>query len=104
MTAFSAALDLMFEDRHIAEAALWRAGGLGIGVPVRIFRAAPDEEVRWRETRLLSQAVVIEVRVSEVPVLAKGDTFEAVGSVYEIMGDPRRDDLGLSWRGEARAL
>lgn len=104
MTAFSAALDLMFEDLNMAEDALWRAGGAGAGVRVRIALAAPDEEVRWRETRLLSQAVIIEVRVSQVPWLAKGDTVEAAGTIYEVMGDPRRDDLGLAWRAEARAL
>lgn len=104
MTAFADANDILFEDPNLARDALWRAGGSGVGIQVRILTAEPDRDLDWRETRLVVGAVLIDVSVAEAPTLARGDTFELEdGAVLEVTGAPKRDDLALTWRAEARA-
>ena len=102
MNAFAAANDILFEDENLSLAALWKAAGSGAGVPVRIVLSEPDEEMGWRETRLVVGAVIIEVRMSEATSVGKGDTFAVGSAVYVVSGDPKRDDLHLTWRAEAR--
>lgn len=102
MNAFAAANDLLFEDDNLGLDALWRAGGSGAGVSLRIVRSEPDRAIDWRETRLNVATVLIDVRMSEIEVLSRGDTFDVGGAVYVVTGDPRRDDLQLTWQAEAR--
>ena len=42
MSAFTSAVDMLFADPNIGEDALWKAGGIGAGVAVRIIRKSPD--------------------------------------------------------------
>lgn len=102
MNAFASANDILFEDQNLGLDALWKAGGAGAGVSVRIVISEPDVEQDWRETRLVLNAVIIEVRMSEAANVAKGDTFTVDTAVYIVSGDPKRDDLQLTWRAEAR--
>lgn len=102
MNAFAAANDVLFEDENLSLAALWKAAGAGADVEVRIVRSEPDEEIGFRETRLVVGTVILEVRTSDVAALARGDTFTVGTVVYVVTGDPRRDDMHLTWRAEAR--
>jgi hypothetical protein len=99
--AFAAAIDAIFRDGNIADDALWRAGGLGSGQAVRIVRKSPDEVVGFGASRAVMATVLIDVRVSEVASPAAGDTAEIDGDVFEIIGTPVRDGLGLVWTCEA---
>ncbi len=102
MNAFAAANDILFEDENLSLAATWKAAGAGAGVEVRIVLSEPDREIDWRETRLVVGTVILEVRTSDVAALAKGDTFTVGSAVYGVTGDPRLDDMHLTWRAEAR--
>ena len=103
MTAFFAGINVLFLDPHLSRAALWRASGTGAGVPVRIIKSAPDDEITWRDVRSRVPTVFIDVRVSEVAALSKGDTFEIAGDgTYEVVGAPSRDIERLVWKAEAR--
>ncbi len=102
MNAFADANDILFEDENLSLAALWKAAGAGAGVEVRIVLSEPDREIDWRETRLVVGTVILEVRTSDVAALTKGDTFSVGSAVYVVTGDPRRDDMHLTWRAEAR--
>lgn len=102
MTAFTLANDLLFSDPNLSVPALWKSGGDGAGVPVQVILRAPDEEVRWNEARLVVGVVWVEVRMSDVPQLEKGDTFTIGSRVLTVLGEPRSDDLNLTWRAEAR--
>lgn len=100
--AFAAALDAIFRDANIAEDALWRAGGLGSGQAVRIVRKSPDEVVGFGASRAVMATVLIDVRVGEVASPVAGDTAEIDGDVFEIIGTPVRDGLGLVWTCESQ--
>lgn len=102
MTVFSASNDILFEDTNVSLVAGWRAGGAGDPVPVRVIMRKPDEEVSFNRARIVVGTVWIDVRMSEVPVLAKGDTFQILGATYTVNGDPKQDDLAMNWRAEAR--
>jgi hypothetical protein len=100
--AFGAAIDAIFRDANVAEDAIWRAGGLGNGIAVRVVRKSPDEVVGFGSSRTVMATVLIDVRVSEVASPASGDTAEISGDLFEIIGTPLRDALGLVWTCEAR--
>ena len=102
MSIFAEALDELFADPHLARDAAWRAGGTGQPAAVRIVLRQPDRIGGFGETRLLADTTVVEVRTSEVPVLAAGDTVEVDGDLYRVQGEPVRDSERLVWTGELR--
>jgi len=102
-SAFAAAIDAIFRDTNVAEDALWRAGGAGGGVAVRIVRKSPDEIVGFGNSRAVLPTVFIDTRVSELPAPAVGDTVEINGDLFDIIGTPTRDSLGLVWTCEGSA-
>jgi hypothetical protein len=101
--AFGAAIDAIFRDANVAEDALWRAGGVGGGVAVRVVRKSPDEVVGFGSSRAVLPTVLVDVRASEVASPAAGDTVEVGGDLFDIIGTPTRDSLGLAWTCEASA-
>lgn len=101
MDAFATAIGDLFADPNLACDALWRAGGSGDGLPVRVIRKSPDEVVGFGSSRAVMASVLIDVRVSEVASPASGDTAEIGGDTFDIIGTPVRDSLGLVWTCEA---
>jgi hypothetical protein len=99
--AFGAAIDAIFRDANVAEDALWRAGGVGGGTAVRVIRKSPDEVVGFGSSRAVMATVLIDVRASEIATPASGDTVEIAGDLFDIVGTPVRDGLGLVWTCEA---
>ncbi len=104
MTAFAIAATAMFRDPNIAVDALYRPGGIGVGVPVRVIRSAPDSLAQFGEGRFVTDTFGLDVAIAEAPDLAEGDTFEIEGTLHTILGAPIRDADRLVWSAEARAL
>ena len=69
-----------FRDANVAEDAIWRAGGLGNGIAVRVVRKSPDEVVGFGSSRAVMATVKIDLRTSEVASPAAGDTAEIEGT------------------------
>jgi hypothetical protein len=104
MNAFAVSIDLLFEDPNMAVDALYRAGGEGSGVPVRAIRKAPDELANFGDSRFVTDTLTLDLRVSEVPSLSKGDTIEIASEVFEVRSEPVRDRERLVWSAEGRPL
>lgn len=104
MSIFAEAIDDLFADPNLARDAVWRAGGTGAPVTVRIVLRQPDRTGGFGETRLLAATTVIEVRTAEVPELAEGDGFEIDGAIYVVQGEPVRDSERLVWTVELRPV
>ncbi len=102
MTAFATAIDALFADPNLGLDAVYRAGGTDPGVPVRVILRRPDRIGTFGETRLATETLVIDVRVSDIAAPADGDTIELDGAVYVIQGEPIRDAERLVWTIEAR--
>jgi hypothetical protein len=100
--AFSAVIDALFADRHLALDAVYRAGGADPGVPVRAIVRRPDRVGAFGETRIVAETVMIDVRVSEVATPCEGDTIGMNGTLYVIQGEPVRNAERLVWTLEAR--
>lgn len=107
MDAFTAATDALFADPNIARDAIWRAGGVGASVPVRIVTRRPDQIVGFGDSRAVLPTMLIDVRRSEVADPATGDTAEipgpglGPGELFEIIATPSIDSLRLVWTCEA---
>lgn len=100
MTAFDESLDRLFLDPNLASDALWRVGGTGDGVAVRVIRKSPDKIVGFGDSRAVMPSVLIDVRMVKVALPAVGDTFDIAGSVFDIIVDPTGDTLRLVWTCE----
>jgi hypothetical protein len=104
MTAFAAAIAAIFADRNIGEAAVWRAGGTGAPVPVRVVRRRADRIASWNDGRFATDSDILEVSTAEVAALAAGDTFEIGAALFEVAAEPLRDAQRLVWTAQVRAL
>lgn len=102
MTAFATALAALFRDRNIAVDALYRVGGSGPGVLVRVIRTAPDRIAAFGESRFVTDTMALDVWIADAPGLAAGDTFEIAGTLHEVRGAPVRDAERLVWAAEVR--
>jgi hypothetical protein len=101
VSAFPAAVDAIFADSNIGEDAIWRTGGIGSGLPVRVIRKSPDKIVGFGDSRAVMPSVLIDVRASEAREPAAGDTVEIEGSIFDIIAEPTTDTLRLVWSCEA---
>lgn len=103
MSIFAQAVDALFTDDNIGRDAKWRAGGVGADVSVRIVFRAPDAVANFGGGRFVAQSRFVDVRLSEVPSLEPGDTFEINSATYVVQGEPLADDDNLIWSAEVRA-
>lgn len=101
MSTFPPAIDAIFADNNIGEDAIWRAGGVGAGVPVRIIRKSPDKIIGFGDSRVVISSVLVDVRTSEIALPAAGDTVEIAGGVFDIIAEPTADTLRFVWTCEA---
>lgn len=98
---FAAATDALFADPNIARDAIWRAGGAGAGISVRVVTRRPDQVVGFGDSSAILPTMLIDVRRSEVSDPASGDTVDIDGDSFEIIGTPSVDSLRLIWACEA---
>jgi hypothetical protein len=104
MPVFAAAVDALFTDPNIGRDAIWRAAGAGAGVGVRVVFRAPDAISNFGGGRFVAASRFIDVRLSEVPILQPGDTFEINSTVFVVQGEPLTDGDNLIWSAEVRAV
>jgi len=97
MTAFSAAVDAIFADPHLAMDAV-----LLPERPVRIIRGMPDDVTRFGGGQFVTAGLVFDVRISEAPDLARGDVFKVGTDFFIATASPRADADRLVWSVEVR--
>ena len=104
MTAFHAVLDLLFADPNLSTPALYQQAGVGAEVAIRVMRRSPDRMIEFGAARLVSDSVVLDVRVCDCPELTAGDRFEIAGEIFAVQGTPQRDRERLVWTAELLPL
>ena len=102
MTIFAAALVQLFADPNIGVDAIWRPGGGGPGVPLRVVRRSPDDEVSFGGSTMIAETNRIDAIISQCPDLRSGDAFEIEGEDFVVQGAPTRDRDRLLWQIELR--
>ncbi len=93
--AFASAIDALFADPNIGEDALWKAGGVGAGVAVRIIRKSPDRVAEFGDSRAVLPTVGIDIRRSQSATITEGDLIVIGAEAFKIIGEPMGDALGL---------
>jgi hypothetical protein len=63
MNAFDFVIDDLFADPNIARTVLYRAGGIGDGVPVRVIARRPYRDVGFGDIGVHTATALFEVRV-----------------------------------------
>lgn len=101
MSAFAAAVDMLFADPNIGRNAIYTSEG-GTPVPVRIIARRADEVTDFGEARLWSETTRIDLRVAEVATPRSGDRIEIGGDAFIIQGEPVRDRERLVWTVDLR--
>jgi hypothetical protein len=102
MTAFAAAIDILFADPNLGVGAIYRVGGADPGTMIRAIIRRPDRIGTFGETRIATETTIFDIRTSDINAPAEGDTIEMNGTIYVIQGEPIRDAERLVWTIEAR--
>lgn len=92
---FDEMVDDVFDE--LAIDALYKSGGAGAGVTVRVRSGNPDLLIPVSGLNVVGASTILRVRVSQVLVVAKGDVF-VIGAVdHKVIGEPRRDNGRRLW-------
>jgi hypothetical protein len=102
VSAFAAATDVLFADPHLARDAVYRPGGVGDGIPVRVMLRRPDRIEGFGEARIASSTTVLDVRISEIAEPVAGDKLALDGRTVVVQGTPIIDAEGLVYTLDTR--
>lgn len=102
MTVFAAVLVQLFADPNIGVDAVWRPGGGGPGIPLRVVRRSPDDELQFGGSTMIAETNRVDAIIADCPDLRSGDVFEIEGEDFAVQGQPVRDRDRLLWQIELR--
>ena len=97
MNAFAAAVATITADPNIGTDAVYRAGGIGAPVPLRVARSAPDRLGEAFGTSIVQATDVLLVAVADVADPAAGDRF-VLGPDTLTVQHAEREAAGMAWR------
>lgn len=97
MNAFADAMAALVADPNLGAEAVYRQGGTGPAVPVRVLRSSPDRVAGAFGTEVLSATDILSVAIAVLPDLAAGDRF-ALGPDLLTVTHAERDASGTAWR------
>jgi hypothetical protein len=97
MNAFADAMAALVADPNLGSDAVYRQGGTGPAVPVRILRSSPDRVADAFGTEILSATDILSIAIATLPDLAAGDIF-ALGPDLLTVTHAERDASGTAWR------
>jgi len=97
VSAFAAAMDVLAADPNLGSDAVYRAGGTGPEVAIRVVRSSPDQIGDAFGTSLMQATDVLAVAVAALPLVEAGDTFALGGDLLAVQ-HAERDAAGAAWR------
>jgi hypothetical protein len=102
MSVFEAALDRIFGNPSMAVAGLWISATTSEERPIRVIRRAPDRITEFGAARFVSETLMVDVRVSDLPDPRPGDLIVIGTDSFTIQGEPTRDRERLIWSLDLR--
>ena len=102
MTIFAAARSPDRIDSDIRVREQLHKGGGGPGVPLRVVRRSPDDEVSFGGSTMIAETNLIDAIIFQCPDLRSGDVFEIESEEFVVQGAPVRDRDRLLWQIELR--
>ncbi len=103
MTAFAAAVALMFRDPNMAVAASYTAPSGGAAVPVRLIRRSPDIREDFGGSRVQVSSHLADVQVAELANPEQGGRIAVGSEFFRITAPPQADRERLVWTLELAA-
>jgi hypothetical protein len=102
MTVFDAAMDRIYANPSVAAAAVWISATTSEERPIRVIRRAPDRITEFGAARFVSDSIMVDVRVSDLPDPRPGDLIVIGADRFTIQGEPLRDRERLIWSLDLR--
>ena len=102
MTVFAAAMDRIFAHASMAAPALWISATTSEERPIRVIRRAPDRITEFGAGRFVSDTMLVDVRVIDLPEPHPGDLIVIGTDSFTIQGEPVRDRERLIWSLDLR--
>jgi len=97
VNAFADATAALVADPNLGAGAVYRQGGTGPAIPIRVLRSSPDRVADAFGTEILSATDILSVAIAQLPDLAAGDSF-ALGPDLLTVTHAERDAAGIAWR------
>ncbi len=97
MNAFADAMAVLVADPNLGAEAVYRQGGTGTPVVLRVLRSSPDRVADAFGTEILSTTDILSVAIAQLPDLAAGDSF-AIGPDLLTATHAERDASSTAWR------
>ncbi|MBX6746160.1 MAG: hypothetical protein IRY87_29340 [Acetobacteraceae bacterium] len=97
MNAFAEAMAALVADPNLGVEALYRQGGTGPAVAIRVLRSSPDRVGEAFGTEIVAATDILSVAIATLPGLAAGDSF-ALGPDLLTVTHAERDASGTAWR------
>lgn len=101
MSAYAAGTYIYFDDPNGAIDGIFRAGGTGTPVPLRVIKLTPVQQAQFGAVRVAVDAATFEIRVADVAAPAAGDTLSVSGILHHVQGAPVLDETGTVWLVDA---
>ena len=102
MNAFAAAMDHIYANPSMAVAAVWISATTSEERPIHAIRRAPDRITEFGAGRFVSDSMIMDVRVSDLPDPRTGDLIVIGTDSFTIQGEPVRDRERLIWTLDLR--
>ena len=102
MNAFAAAMDRIYANPSMAAAAVWISATTSEERPIRVIRRAPDRITEFGAARFVTDTMMVDVRVSDLPEPRTGDLIVIGADSFTIQGEPVRDRERLFWSMDLR--
>lgn len=102
MNVFATAVDRIYATPSMAVAAVWISATTSEERSIRVIRRAPDRITDFGAGRFVSDTMVVDVRVSDLPDPRPNDLIVIGTSSFTIQGEPVRDRERLIWTLDLR--
>ena len=98
MNAFADAMATLVADPNLGLDAVYRQGGTGAPVALRVLRSSPDRVADAFGTEILSATDILSVAIAVLPHLAAGDSFALGADLLLTVTHAERDASSTAWR------
>ena len=102
MNVFATAMDRIYANPSMAAAAVWISATTSEERPIRVIRRAPDRITEFGAGQFVSNTMMVDVRVSDLPDPRPGDLIVIGADSFTIQGEPVRDRDHLIWSLDLR--
>lgn len=102
MNVFAAAMDRIYANPSMAVAALWISASTSEERMIRVIHRAPDRITEFSAGRFVSDTMMVDVRVSDLPDPRPNDLIVIGADSFAVQGEPIRDRERFVWTLDLR--